>query len=264
MSIQSSPFLTSKPHFCYPLAHHVSVISALLRTAEPTSGKILIDGVDIHTVGLHLLRSNLSVISQDAVLLAGTIRYNLDPFQQYDDGWLHQCLQRVGLVGSQSDADGASSSGQDKYIGNGSYEVEKNQACDPSGGSQSLTLDSEVKEGGANLSHGQRSLISIARALVRRSRILILDEATASIDGRADAELQVMLNEVVGDATVLTVAHRLDTIVATCDTVVVMDNGQVAEFGSIPELYSKPDSLFRGLCDASKTTLQGTEMPRQH
>lgn len=232
------------------------MISALLRTVEPTSGKIFIDGVDIHTVGLHLLRSNLSVISQDAVLLAGTIRYNLDPFQQYDDGWLQQCLWRVGLAGRQPDGDGISSTRQDKEIGGGSAsESEKNHSSELSGGKQSMTLESEVKEGGANLSHGQRSLISIARALVRRSRILILDEATASIDGKADAELQVMLNEVVGDATVLTVAHRLDTIITTCDKVAVMDNGRVAEFGSIPELYSRPDSLFRVLCDASKTTV---------
>ncbi|KAH6838393.1 P-loop containing nucleoside triphosphate hydrolase protein [Chaetomium sp. MPI-CAGE-AT-0009] len=238
-------------------AGKTTLISALLRMTEPTNGKILIDGVDIHTVGLHLLRSSMSVISQDAVLLAGTIRYNLDPLQQYDDGWLHQCLRRVGLAGSQPDTDGTSSTGQDKEIGSGSSDSEKNHDFEPSGGSGNLTLDSEVKEGGANLSHGQRSLISIARALVRRSRILILDEATASIDGRADAELQVMLNEVVGDATVLTVAHRLDTIIATCDRVAVMDNGRVAEFDSIQELYSRPDSLFRALCEASNTTVGG-------
>ncbi|KAK3296581.1 P-loop containing nucleoside triphosphate hydrolase protein [Chaetomium fimeti] len=240
-------------------AGKTTLISALLRVIEPTNGKIFIDGVDIHTIGLHLLRSSLSVISQDAVLLAGTIRYNLDPFQQYDDGWLHQCLRRVGLAGSQPDTDATSSSGQDNEIGAGSCELEKSQDFEPNSGSRGLTLDSEVKEGGANLSNGQRSLISIARALVRRSRILILDEATASIDGRADAEIQVMLNEVVGDATVLTVAHRLDTIVATCEKVVVMDNGRVAEFGSISDLYSRPDSLFRALCEASKTTVGGAK-----
>ena len=116
----------------------------------------------------------------------------------------------------------------------------------------SLNLDSEVKENGSNISQGQRSLISIARALVRRSRIVILDEATASIDGRADAKLQAMLNEIMGDATVLTVAHRLDTIVATCDKVIVMDAGRVVEFSTVSELYAKSDSVFRSLCDAAK------------
>jgi ABC-type multidrug transport system fused ATPase/permease subunit len=213
-----------------------SVISALLRITEPTNGRILIDGVDIHTMGLHLLRSSLSVISQDAVLLAGTIRYNLDPFQQYDDEWLQECLDRVGLCQPN--------------------EQDEKDNPDSSSEGPSLNLDSEVKENGSNISQGQRSLISIARALVRRSKIVILDEATASIDGRADAKLQAMLNEVVGDATVLTVAHRLDTIVATCDKVVVMDNGRVVEFDTISELYAKPDSLFRSLCDAAKISIQ--------
>ncbi|RSM11839.1 hypothetical protein CDV31_006607 [Fusarium ambrosium] len=227
-------------------AGKTTLITALLRITEPTTGKILIDGVDIHTVGLHLLRSSLSVISQDAILLAGTIRYNLDPFQQYDDDWLRQCLRRVGL--DQPD--------------NSSTELpsdcEKNPGSEISiKGNSTLTLDSEVKENGANISHGQRSLISIARALVRKSKIVILDEATASIDGRTDTEIQVMLSEVMGDATVLTVAHRLDTIISTCDRVVVMDSGKVAEFDTIPELYSRPDSLFRALCDAAKITVRG-------
>lgn len=240
-----------------PLIELFSVVSALLRITDPSSGNILIDGVDIRTVGLHLLRSSLSVVSQDAVLLAGTIRYNLDPSQQYEDDWLHQCLRRVGLAADQQSAKEKSASGQDDVMSAGSGELEKSHNSDSSGAGTILTLDSEVKENGANISQGQRSLISIARALVRRSRIVILDEATASIDGRADSELQVMLNEVMGDATILTVAHRLDTIVATCDRVIVMDSGRVSEFGSIPELYSKPESLFRALCDAAKITVKG-------
>ncbi|KAM0342558.1 hypothetical protein ACHAPU_009410 [Fusarium lateritium] len=181
-------------------------------------------------MGLHLLRSSLSVISQDAVLLAGTIRYNLDPFQQHEDAWLQQCLDRVGLCPLPC-------TDHDKGTG------------------PSLDLDTEVKENGSNISQGQRSLISIARALVRRSKIVILDEATASIDNKADAKLQVMLNEVVQDATVLTVAHRLDTIISTCDKVVVMDSGRVVEFDTISELYAKSDSLFRSLCDAAKISI---------
>jgi ATP-binding cassette subfamily C (CFTR/MRP) protein 1 len=233
------------------------VVSALLRIAEPTSGKILIDGVDIHTIGLQLLRSSLSVINQDAVILAGTIRYNLDPFQQYDDDWLHQCLRRVGLAGEQPDAHKTNSKWQDSEIGSDSYELMKNNNSEFSSSRMSLGLDSEVKENGANISQGQRSLISIARALVRQSRIVILDEATASIDSRADTELQGMLNEVMGDATVITVAHRLDTIVTTCNRVIIIDSGMVAESGSIPELLSRPDSLFGRLCEAAKMTARG-------
>ncbi|KAF4993418.1 hypothetical protein FGRMN_6505 [Fusarium graminum] len=224
-------------------AGKTTLISALLRITEPTNGRILIDGADIHAMGLHLLRSNLSVISQDAVLLAGTIRYNLDPFQQYDDVWLQECLDRVGLCHlsePQNDKESSHDEKDDRDRGNQG---------------PSLDLDTEVKENGSNISQGQRSLISIARALVRRSKIVILDEATASIDSKADAKLQVMLNEVVQDATVLTVAHRLDTIISTCDKVVVMDSGRVVEFDTISQLYAKSDSLFRSLCDAAKISI---------
>lgn len=226
----------------------------MLRNTEPTSGKIVIDGVDIHTIGLSLLRSSMSVISQDAVLLAGTIRYNLDPFQQYDDAWLQKCLSRVKLADSEeqktiADASPSPTASED------TNELEKQETALSARGTGGLSLDFEVKENGSNISQGQRSLISIARALVRRSKIVIMDEATASIDGRADAQLQEMLNEVLGDATVLTVAHRLDTIIATCDRVVVMDHGRVAEFDGIPELFAKRDSIFRSLCDASKITV---------
>lgn len=238
------------------------MISALLRNTEPTSGKIVIDGVDIHRIGLSLLRSSLSVISQDAVLLAGTIRYNLDPFQQYDDAWLQKCLSRVKLVDSERSAGKQESiyisednpTEPDSGIG---PELKQQETALSARGARGLSLDFEVKENGANISQGQRSLISIARALVRRSKIVIMDEATASIDGRADTQLQEMLSEVLGDATVLTVAHRLDTIVATCDRVVVMESGQVAEFDGIPELFARKDSIFRSLCDASKITVGG-------
>lgn len=230
------------------------MISALLRNTEPTSGKIVIDGVDIHTIGLSLLRSSMSVISQDAVLLAGTIRYNLDPFQQYDDAWLQKCLSRVKLAQSDEQQDIANGIPSPASTED-TTELEKQQTVQSVRGTGGLSLDFEVKENGANISQGQRSLISIARALVRRSKIVIMDEATASIDGRADAQLQEMLNEVLGDATVLTVAHRLDTIIATCDRVVVMEAGHVAEFDGIPELFAKRDSIFRSLCDASKITV---------
>jgi len=233
------------------------VISALLRIAEPSSGRILIDGVDTRTIGLHLLRSSLSVISQDAVLLAGTIRYNLDPLQQYDDTWLHRCLQRVGLVDGQQDSpDAGSEDNRDKDMASHPSGLEKTYDSESVSCSRGLTLDLEVKENGANLSHGQRSLISIARALARRSRIVILDEATASIDGRADTEIQAMLNKVMGDATVVTVAHRLETIMTTCDRIVVMDSGRIVEVGSMPELYCRPGGLFRGLCLASNITIR--------
>jgi ABC-type multidrug transport system fused ATPase/permease subunit len=167
-------------------------------------------------------------------------------------------LRRVGLANDQTDNCNTNSSEQKHMVESNSSEVEKNYDSESSHGSSSLTLDSELMENGTNISQGQRSLISIARALVRRARIVILDEATASIDGRADTELQVMLRDVMKDATVLIVAHRIDTIMSTCDKVVVMDGGRVAEFGTISELYSRPDGLFRALCDVSKITVETT------
>ncbi|KAI9152343.1 Multidrug resistance-associated protein 1 [Paramyrothecium foliicola] len=231
-------------------AGKTTLVSALLRLADPTSGNILIDEVDIRTIGLRLLRSNLSIINQDAILLNGTIRFNLDPFQWYDDDWLQECLKKVGFVASYLETAGDVNKHENKDQSN-SFELEKINNLNPTKDSNALNLNWEVKENGANLSQGQKSLLSIARALVRRSRIVILDEATASIDKRADAALQVTLKEIMKEATVFTVAHRLETIVATCDRVVVLDAGRVVEFGSILELFSRPDGLFRALCDAS-------------
>lgn len=200
-----------------------------------------------------MLRSHISVISQDAVLLAGTIRYNLDPFQQYDDNWLAQCLRMVGLgeqLGQGKDGD----LGVNVSSGTGNASNSNGNGNNSNAATASiLHLDSEVKDNGANISHGQRSLISIARALVRESKIVILDEATASIDGRADRQLQIMLGKVMGNATVLTVAHRLDTVIGSCDRVLVMERGAVAEFGSAPELYARA-GLFRALCEAANVT----------
>ena len=235
------------------LTHFISVVSALLRITEPTNGRVCIDGIDIHKIGLHLLRSSLSVISQDAILLAGSIRYNLDPFHEFDDEWLNQCLRRVGIASYDSSSEKAQTNVLAHAAESDSSEEEKINA----GGRNrpSLNLDSQVKENGSNISQGQRSLISIARALVRRSRIVILDEATASIDGRADAELQAMLINVLKDATVITVAHRLDTIMSTCDRVVAMDSGEVVEFDTIPALLSRPTGLFKALCDAANVNI---------
>lgn len=209
---------------------------------------MLIDGVDIATVGLQLLRSQLSVISQDAILLTGTIRSNLDPFGQHTDEWLNECLAMVGF-------------GRDTPQEVSRNNLDTSRADNDSGGDKSmdsgptLTLASQVTPGGLNISQGQRALISIARSLVRRSNIVIFDEATASVDVKTDAELQSMLHQLLADTTVITIAHRLDTIVSYVDKVVVMDGGTVAEFDTVPALLAKPDGLFKALCGAANITI---------
>ncbi|KAJ1033795.1 hypothetical protein NDA16_000005 [Ustilago loliicola] len=193
-----------------------TLVTTLLRTLELSKGQITIDGVDIASMGLHRLRSCISLIPQDAVIYSGTLRYNLDPLGQHDDAVLNDALQRTSL--------------------------------------SDLSLDMNITEGG-NLSAGQRSLISLARAMVRRTRIVILDEATASIDQETDKKIQqVLINEFEGTTT-LTVAHRIQTILHS-DRVCVLDKGHIVEIGPPDELYSDPSGAFRALCNSANIHYQ--------
>ena len=183
---------------------------ALFRIVEPCSGAVLLDGVDTSTVPLAVLRSRLSIIPQDPVLFSTTLRENLDPFNLHDDAALTEALGRVRLG--------------------------------------HLNLNLAVAEGGSNLSVGERQLLCIARALLRKSSIILFDEASASIDSATDAFLQAAIRVLFADATVLTIAHRLTTV-ADADTVLVMDAGIVAESGTPAELLRKPDGAFRAMVE---------------
>lgn len=180
---------------------------------EALSGKITIDGVDIATLGLRNLRSNLGIIPQDPVLFSGTLRSNLDPFDNFSDAHLHDAMQQANLG-----------------IG--------------------FSLDMTIDSGGSNLSIGERSLVSLARALVRDSKILILDEATASVDQETDAEVQRVIKRC--NKTILCIAHRLQTIIGW-DRIVVMEAGEVVEFASPLELFDM-GGVFRGMCNESRIT----------
>ncbi|AEY98471.1 FAGL346Wp [Eremothecium gossypii FDAG1] len=199
-------------------AGKTSVTTALYRLSELESGSIKIDGVDIATLGLHDLRSALSIIPQDPLLFRGTVRKNLDPFAEHTDGTLWSALVRSGVV--------------------------------PAGvvpTSHKFHLDQEVDEGGANFSLGERQLLALARALVRSTRILILDEATSSVDYATDARVQARIAAEFRQATVLCVAHRLRTIISY-DRILVLDQGRVAEFDTPYRLFAREDSLFRAMC----------------
>eukprot|EP00970_Alexandrium_tamarense_P001569 scaffold167_cov191-Alexandrium_tamarense.AAC.9 len=199
-----------------------SLMSALFRITEIESdgGKILIDGVDMAKIGLGLLRLNLSIIPQDPVMFSNTVRYNLDPFGECSEYDLWEALKKVQLA-----------------------EV---VAVLPGG------LDEQVVEGGENFSMGQRQLLCIARSLLRRPKILVMDEATASIDNTTDAAIQQMIRENFADATILTIAHRLNTIMDS-DRVLVLDDGRVAEFDSPSALLSKTEGIFKSMVDKSKS-----------
>ncbi|KAG0217774.1 Multidrug resistance-associated protein 1 [Mortierella sp. NVP41] len=191
-----------------------TLLVGLLRIVEASGGAILIDGVDISNIGLKDLRTKVGIIPQEPVLFVGTIRSNLDPFGQYEDNAIWKALDAV-------------------HLGDKVKEMP-------------LKLDSPVIEHGKNFSLGQRQLICIARSLVIGSKIIVLDEATASIDMVTDRLLQETIKESFADCTVLTIAHRLNTIIES-DKVLVMDGGVVAEFGEPHKLLQDPNGIFAEL-----------------
>lgn len=174
-----------------------SMTLCLFRILEAAEGIINIDGVNISEIGLHNLRSMLTIIPQDPVLFSGTLRMNLDPFDKYSEDELWKALELSNLK---------------KFVS-----------------SQTEKLDYECSEGGENLSVGQRQLVCLARALLRKTRILVLDEATAAIDLETDDLIQMTIRTQFEDCTVLTIAHRLNTIM-DYTRVLVLDKGKIAEF----------------------------------
>ncbi|KAI9596789.1 P-loop containing nucleoside triphosphate hydrolase protein [Syncephalis fuscata] len=188
-------------------------VSAKIRGGEKlvNEGSISIDGVDISSIGLTDLRSRMAIIPQDPTLFHGTVRSNLDPFNYHNDHELWDALERSGM---------------------------KDYIAGQTGG-----LDSEITEGGENLSAGQRQLVCLARAMLVKARILIMDEATASVDMRTDALLQKAIREDFAGCTILTIAHRLNTVI-DYDRIMVLDAGEVREFDSPRRLLENTESAF--------------------
>ncbi|XP_054158437.1 ATP-binding cassette sub-family C member 2-like [Oppia nitens] len=188
-----------------------SLTLALFRLIEPAMGRIVIDDTDIGQLGLQQLRSRLTIIPQEPVLFSGTIRFNLDPFDRFTDDQLWSVLEHSHL---------------NEFVK-----------------STDMGLDYQVDESGDNLSVGQRQLICLARALLRNTRLLILDEATAAVDVETDALIQQTIRQEFKSCTVLTIAHRINTIMDS-DRVLVLNDGRVAEFASPDELLSNRTSIF--------------------
>ncbi|XP_035260765.1 canalicular multispecific organic anion transporter 2 isoform X2 [Anguilla anguilla] len=190
-----------------------SMTLCLFRLLEAAGGEITIDEVKISDIGLHDLRSKLTIIPQEPVLFSGTLRMNLDPFEKYTDEEVWKALELSHLK---------------KFVSN-----------------QPSKLDLECSEGGENLSVGQRQLVCLARALLRKTRILILDEATAAIDLETDDLIQSTIRTQFEDCTVFTIAHRLNTIL-DYTRVLVLDKGQIAEFDTPTNLIGKK-GIFYGM-----------------
>ncbi|KAJ1773796.1 Transporter of the ATP-binding cassette (ABC) [Coemansia sp. RSA 1813] len=239
---------------------------AMFRFMEASAGRIVVDGVDISQIGVGDLRSRLTIIPQDPVLFTGTIRSNLDPFNEHQDDELWLALRRAHLLGEE-EADprlvGTSSKSQLRMGLAGSSRtsvISDNGTTDSAGGRNSRAdsrvvalgrtitgLEMAVMENGSNFSQGQRQLIALARALVKRTRVIILDEATASVDFDTDAKIQTTIRTEFTESTLLCIAHRLRTIV-DYDKVLVLDHGEVVEYDTPFNLLSKDDGLFRHMC----------------
>ncbi|KAL4124328.1 hypothetical protein PRIC2_010165 [Phytophthora ramorum] len=188
-----------------------SLTMALFRINELVSGRILIDGVDIATMPLRTLRSSLSIIPQSPVLFKGTLRAYMDPFDEFTDAEIWSALEKVDMKAQVSALEGQ--------------------------------LTYELSENGENFSVGERQMLCMARALLTRSRIVVMDEATASIDHATEKKLQRMINEDFRDATVLTIAHRLGTVLDS-DRIMVLNAGRVVEFDSPRELVKDGSGVF--------------------
>ncbi|CAL4074063.1 unnamed protein product, partial [Meganyctiphanes norvegica] len=191
-----------------------SLTVGLFRIIEAAGGSITIDGVDIAKIGLHDLRKRLTIIPQDPVLFSGTLRLNLDPANIYSDDAIWSALEHAHLKAFVSELPNK--------------------------------LQHEISEGGDNLSVGQRQLVCLARALLRKTRVLILDEATAAVDLETDDLIQQTIRREFAHATVITIAHRLNTIMDST-RVLVLDKGEVKEFDTPSVLLKNKSSIFYGM-----------------
>jgi ABC-type multidrug transport system fused ATPase/permease subunit len=225
-----------------------SLTLALFRFLEARSGSVFIDGLDISKIKLHDLRSRLAIIPQDPVLFSGTVRSNLDPFDHHTDTELRDSLERVHLIGGSTHTPSVAG---DAATASGSTTPVESTITTPKNTNLFADLSSAISEGGLNLSQGQRQLLCLARAIVARPRVMVLDEATSAVDMHTDALIQRSIREEFTDATLLVIAHRLSTI-ADFDRVLVLSDGRVAEFGTPRELWEMGEGgMFRGMCEES-------------
>ena len=183
----------------------------LFRILEAFSGHIYIDGIDISKVGLDKLRESITIIPQDSTLMDGTLRYNIDPIKAFTDKDIIKIMKKIGF----------------------DYIIKQHQSG----------LDQNISENGSNLSIGEKQLICITRAILRKTKIIVLDEATASIDYKTEEIIQKALNELLANSTMICIAHRIKTVI-NADKILVLENGEVAEFDTPKNLLENKNSLF--------------------
>jgi len=212
-----------------------SLLLTLLRLVEPIAPEgagapppIVIDGVDVCSIGLDELRRKLAIIPQDPALFSGSIRSNIDPFDEYSDAEVWAALEKVEMR-----------TAVEQMVDRGA------------GGVDGAALAAPVAEHGENLSQGQRQLLCLARAVLMRARVLVLDEATSAVDYATDAKVQAMIRRTFSGCTILVIAHRINTIVDS-DVVLVLGDGVLLESGPPAELLAKGDSAFARIVAESR------------
>ena len=196
-----------------------TICLCLFRILEPLKGTIYIDDEDITKIGLDILRKNLTIIPQDPCLMEGSLKYNIDPFDKAEDEEIVSILKKIGFEYTETDQQ---------------------------------ILNRKIEQGGANLSVGEKQLLCIARAILRKTKIVVMDEATANIDMKTEEQIQKALQYVLNNSTVITVAHRIKTII-DYDKILVLNNGKIEEFDTPQNLLKNEKSLFFQLY--SKSTM---------
>jgi ABC-type multidrug transport system fused ATPase/permease subunit len=194
-----------------------TICLSIFRLIEPYTGTIFIDDIDIQKVGLSLLRQNLTYIPQDPILMEGSLKFNIDPFNLYENEKIIEILKRVGFDYNERDDE---------------------------------ILDRHIEVNGNNLSIGEKQLICIVRAILKKTKILIMDEATANIDVKTEEKIQEILDNTFNDCTILTIAHRIKTIL-NYDKILVLEKGKILEFDSPKNLLENKDSNFYKLFEKS-------------
>jgi ATP-binding cassette subfamily C (CFTR/MRP) protein 1 len=188
-----------------------TITLCLFRILEAIEGRIMIDDVDISTIGLQKLRSSLTIIPQDPAIMEGTLRYNIDPLNRNTDSEILNVMRKIGF----------------------DYILKRSEQG----------LNQEIAEGGSNLSVGEKQLICITRAILRNTKIIVMDEATSSIDYKTEELIQKAINELLNNSTFITIAHRIKTIIHY-DRIMVLDNGQIVNFDTPQNLLNDKKSLF--------------------
>ncbi|KAI1135673.1 P-loop containing nucleoside triphosphate hydrolase protein [Hypoxylon sp. FL0543] len=227
-----------------------SLTLAIFRALEAETGKILIDNIDISLIGLQDLREAVTIVPQDPTLFTGTIRTNLDPFDLYTDEEVFAALRKVQLIGPNETIPSGTRAPPPSMENSDVQDSEVTSPTAPAKANKNIFLDlsSPVAESGTNLSQGQRQLLCLARAMLKNPKVLVMDEATASIDYATDSKIQETIRHL--KSTIITIAHRLATIV-DYDKVLVLDHGEVVEYGHPHELLQNENGNFRSMCEMS-------------